>query len=369
MCLSLSLLDPLHKATKSPNDARAIQAIILRDMFPSYCAGKPAAGDPAPKKAGEKDSKKKRWKERKVPWRLKAANEYVAYMVKKFKRVRQYFVMNHHCPAKHGDLTSSSHSQVSAFVKALLNRLIHPAFWGSADNKKVVFRGVDMFVRLRRFEEVTLHHVMHGFQTTRCQWTHPSGTGGEKVSVVEHSIRTRLVGDFVFWIFSYLVVPVLKGNFYVTESIPFKRRTLYYRHDIWNKIFRQSFATVSPLFTKETDEGVSKILSRRKYGFSPVRFLPKHTGARPIVNLKRHQPVAEFEKYLTKDYIKKTYKSASVKAYSANIQLRNPYRALKYEQVSMVFAFILLVLICYSAILGNEGRVVGELSSRDKRSL
>jgi len=37
--------------------------------------------------------------------------------------------------------------------------------------------------------------------------------------------------------------------------------------------------------------------------------------------------------------------------------------------VSMVFAFILLVLICYSAILGNEGRVVGELSSRDKRSL
>ena len=58
---------------------------------------------------------------------------------------------------------ATPHSEVSAFCRAVLVRVIPNRFWGDCaqglENKGVVMRHVDKFIRLRRFENMSLHTV------------------------------------------------------------------------------------------------------------------------------------------------------------------------------------------------------------------
>lgn len=60
---------------------------------------------------------------------------------------------------------------VSAFCRAVLARLIPSEFWGSgpdqAHNRGLVFKRVDHFVRLRRFESMSLEEVTDGIKVSR----------------------------------------------------------------------------------------------------------------------------------------------------------------------------------------------------------
>jgi telomerase reverse transcriptase len=54
-------------------------------------------------------------------------------------------------------------SDVSAFCRAVLARLIPHGFWGvgkeGEENQHVIMRHVDRFIRLRKFENLSLHLV------------------------------------------------------------------------------------------------------------------------------------------------------------------------------------------------------------------
>jgi len=59
-------------------------------------------------------------------------------------------------------------SKVSAFCRAALARVIPLDFWGTSEhqvhNKLMFFRNVDRFIRLRRFENLTLHEISQGMK-------------------------------------------------------------------------------------------------------------------------------------------------------------------------------------------------------------
>lgn len=63
---------------------------------------------------------------------------------------------------------ATPHSDVSAFCQAVLSNLIPNRFWGEGNqgegNKHFVMRNVDRFVRLRRFESLSLHAVFQGLK-------------------------------------------------------------------------------------------------------------------------------------------------------------------------------------------------------------
>ncbi len=63
---------------------------------------------------------------------------------------------------------ATPHSDVSAFCQAVLSNLIPNRFWGEdiqgEDNKNIVMRNIDRFVRLRRFESLSLHAVFQGLK-------------------------------------------------------------------------------------------------------------------------------------------------------------------------------------------------------------
>jgi telomerase reverse transcriptase len=61
-------------------------------------------------------------------------------------------------------------SSVSAFCQAVLSRIIPDGFWGAgtseAHNKAVILRKVDHFIKLRRFESMSLHEVVQGLKVS-----------------------------------------------------------------------------------------------------------------------------------------------------------------------------------------------------------
>ena len=63
---------------------------------------------------------------------------------------------------------ATPHSNVSAFCQAVLSNLIPNRFWGQGtqgqENKDVVMQNIDRFVRLRRFENLSLHVVSQGLK-------------------------------------------------------------------------------------------------------------------------------------------------------------------------------------------------------------
>ena len=63
---------------------------------------------------------------------------------------------------------ATPHSNVSAFCQAVISNLIPNRFWGEGsqglENKDVIMRNIDRFVRLRRFENLSLHAVFQGLK-------------------------------------------------------------------------------------------------------------------------------------------------------------------------------------------------------------
>ena len=75
--------------------------------------------------------------------------------------VRKPSMMDHATPA----------SKVSAFCRAVLSALIPHEFWGSggerSHNEAVFNRNVDRFIKLRRFENLSLHEVSQGLKASK----------------------------------------------------------------------------------------------------------------------------------------------------------------------------------------------------------
>jgi hypothetical protein len=59
---------------------------------------------------------------------------------------------------------ASNAGEVSGFVKAVIKRVIPHDFFGSGENKKLVLRMVDHFIKLRRYESFSLHDVLQGLK-------------------------------------------------------------------------------------------------------------------------------------------------------------------------------------------------------------
>lgn len=59
-------------------------------------------------------------------------------------------------------------SSVSAFCRAVLQKLIPPRFFGEGEhgvwNRRLVMNHVDSFIKLRRFESLSLHEVCKGLK-------------------------------------------------------------------------------------------------------------------------------------------------------------------------------------------------------------
>ncbi|KAJ5492091.1 Telomere reverse transcriptase [Penicillium expansum] len=172
-------------------------------------------------------------------------------------------------------------------------------FWGvgpdGISNLKLVLRHVDRFIKLRRFESLSLHEVCKGIKITSIPWleppqvqtTSPSKTR-LKVALSDLHKRTELLHEFMFWIFDSILISLIRSHFYVTESQTHRNRLFYFRHDLWQHLTEQPFGELKATMFEELEpDRAQRVLARRSLGFGALRLLPKSTGLRPILNLRK----------------------------------------------------------------------------------
>ena len=207
---------------------------------------------------------------------------------------------------------------IEAFISHILKRLgILKYFFTSKNNIKQSIRAVRSFLSLRRKENVPFNDIISSIKSSEIAWIKSLGKSCGKT---EFQARQRICLTVMKWIFNDYLVPLIRNNFYCTETAVHKNKLFYFRQDLWRiGTLNAANELKTRLYTKLTPENASNILDARQLGFSYLRFLPKSNGLRPIVNLSR--------------------KLISGKKFSAsiNFQLQTSSFIMNFEKVENIF--------------------------------
>ncbi|KAL8795793.1 MAG: hypothetical protein Q9195_001845 [Heterodermia aff. obscurata] len=188
---------------------------------------------------------------------------------------------------------AAPHSEVSSFCCAVLSQVIPADFWGDRKdglkNKNVIMRRVDQFVRLRKFETLSLHNIFQGIKITSITWlSRPGSASSGRIAASDLDKRKEIYLEFLYYIFDSFLIPLIRSNFHVTESGTHRNRLFYFRHDIWRAMTEPALTNLKlSTFQEIPTVKALRVLDARALGFSQVRLLPKAQGVRPIINLRR----------------------------------------------------------------------------------
>lgn len=109
-----------------------------------------------------------------------------------------------------------------------------------------------------------------------------------KTSKTDIRKRTELFYEFLYYVFDSILIPLLRSNFYITESNMDKYRLFYFRHDVWRYVAEPAMAALKVKMFEEVNlDDANRMLDSRQLGFSQIRLLPKGTSLRPIMNLRK----------------------------------------------------------------------------------
>ncbi|RDA96012.1 hypothetical protein CP533_5880, partial [Ophiocordyceps camponoti-saundersi (nom. inval.)] len=220
-------------------------------------------------------------------------------------------------------------SHVSAFCQAVMSKIIPNQFWGDGDtgshNKAAFLRKVDHFVKLRRFESISLHEILQGIRVADIAWLGPpaedddSGRRRARLSQSDMRKREEIFYEFVYFAFDSLLIPLIRGCFYVTECNAHYNQIFYFRHDVWRLLAQPAIARFKGDMFEEVDlSEASRILQSRSLGCGQIRLLPKGDTFRLIMNLKRKKQIQQAR--------------SQVPGPSINSALRPVHSALNFEK-------------------------------------
>ncbi|KAH0356057.1 hypothetical protein KCU83_g1632, partial [Aureobasidium melanogenum] len=247
-----------------------------------------------------------RSKQRSLPKRLRGECEaLVGHLRTRHERCAYSALLQYYCPdssmqdnnadgGNHNIMRmATSSSQVSAFCRSVIAKVFPGRLWGEEEggiaNKAHVMHQVDRFVRLGRYESLMLHEVAQGIKISNITWLKPPNEPtGSKMSASDFAKRKEIFAELLYYLFDSFLIPLISNNFYVTESSTFRNRLLYFRHDMWQKLSEPALASLrTSMFEEVSQRRVKKTLSNMSIGTGRVRLLPKESGLRPIINLKR----------------------------------------------------------------------------------
>jgi len=124
---------------------------------------------------------------------------------------------------------STTPTQVTQFICAVLRRIIPRAVWGSAYNENIIMEGVGMLMRLRRYERLPLSMVINGFKTSHMTWLRSSDSH-EHVGPEFAKASQEASIHLIWWVLNGIVVPLIRVLFYATESAGNRNCVFFYRY-------------------------------------------------------------------------------------------------------------------------------------------
>lgn len=199
-------------------------------------------------------------------------------------------------------------SQVVSFLWAVCRSIIPADLLGTPANWRVLRRNISRFIGLRRFEKFSLKQCMHKLKTSKFPFLsnkHSScylnaqilkAATGQNVTIYKEfskvndaflNMKNELLMNWISWFFSFLVVPLVQANFYITEIEHGKKDIYYYRKSVWKKLTDKAITYLKDRsYNYLDDAAVRSVINKRSFGFSKLRLLPKENSIRMLANLR-----------------------------------------------------------------------------------
>lgn len=210
---------------------------------------------------------------------------------------RTYWSMFRKVKASNSCLESSvSCDLVIRFVHKVVEEIVPEDLLGCPENFIRLKEVCKSVVILNKGEKLDMSQVMTGFRAKGCCWSRNS-TGSlaksQTCTILEYLCR------IVFLILEHLVIPLLQRHFYITETNFTIYRLMYFLKAHWYKmIMSENIAYLSNVGSIEATQSFEKKgkLNATAMGIQDtdrgrtkgirVRWVPKLTGMRPIMNCK-----------------------------------------------------------------------------------
>lgn len=228
------------------------------------------------------------------------------------------------------------HTRVTAFVWAVVKRIVPAAMLGDRQCQRRIRCTIDRFVSLRRYEQMSIHQTMQGLKLSRFKWLGMVGKRDHKkrgIPPSQAADRQRMLALWLGWLFALIVVPLLRAQFFCTESEAYRQQVFYYRKPVWMQLAASALDGLSGTqFARISACQAQKILQSRKIGVARLRLLPKRSGMRYIINLSRKSKVtfkSRKKSILTGRPMPPTVLSFP----TVNSLLKNVHRVLKLEAI------------------------------------
>ncbi|XP_055453965.1 telomerase reverse transcriptase isoform X3 [Psammomys obesus] len=181
----------------------------------------------------------------------------------------------------------SSPWQVYSFLRACLRKLVPAGLWGTRHNERRFLKNVKQFISLGKYEKLSLQELMWKMKVEDCTWLR-SSPENNCIPASEHRLRERTLAMFLFWLMDTYVVELLRSFFYITETTFQKNRLFFYRKNVWSKL--QSIGVRQHLERVQLRELSHEEIRQRQEAWPAMpicrlRFIPKPSGLRPVVNM------------------------------------------------------------------------------------
>lgn len=239
-------------------------------------------------------------------------------------------------------LLHTPNHEVISFLRIILSTVFPVDFWGSTRNFKNLLNKVEVFVFLRRQEQFPNKTLMEGIKVKDVCWLWRPTNG--KPTKSDHEVATYRVRFIMRWVFCHFLIPLIRSNFYVTETEFSAKLTLYYRKPVWSMFRSMSMTKLldNQYMEITKKEAIGRIRSQNM-GFSRLRLLPKQCGVRPVAMLQQ-RVFLDFEDTSWKDHAgelqgdssmtrpRKKRKSKDTKFQSTNFVLDSAFEVLRYER-------------------------------------
>ncbi|XP_065897051.1 telomerase reverse transcriptase-like isoform X2 [Dysidea avara] len=217
----------------------------------------------------------------------------------------------------------TSHSQVGDFVISVVDQVIPDVLWGSKSNRNTFYHHIRRFIKLGRYERFSLKQILHKMKPSQCGWLKVKTSGWRQVT--DSNKQKQLFSEWLLWLMDELVVKLLKGYFYITESSNHRNKVFYYRKPVWKRIQQLALKDVTKtMLTRISQDEVKELVElKQTVGVAKLRLLPRVGGVRLIANMGSR---------LNLPFVQMT--TTGKQEHSINSKLQNVFHVLNYEKMN-----------------------------------
>lgn len=172
---------------------------------------------------------------------------------------------------------ASDITSVANFVKSVCRRCFTISnTWGSRRNHNKFMSRLDEFLSLNKGESMTMSQIIAGMKVSDFAWM--GGLNGKQTcmspltqlpKILSQPDIDRVLSQFIFWIFTSFVIPLISVFFYVTEGEGQGSKVFYFRKPVWRQITSLGCEQVKKSFAQLSENANSSSMSKKRKANGP----------------------------------------------------------------------------------------------------